>query len=279
MATESNNENKNNSNNDRPFRLLGVWAHPDDESYLSAGLMARISDAGGEVTVLTATLGERGFPEDDPRPLSELATFREAEMRDAMSICGVGDVRFMRWPDGAVGSIPEQLAVRRIAAVILDVQPDLIITFGPDGVTGHPDHVAISRATTAAWRSTGVGDLLYAATPTTWLDEYRDLHNSLGVWMTEEPEGTPPEHLADQLVLNDSELARKRMVLAAHESQTAPLAQVMGEEVYREWYRKESFRVPSNAEIEALPKFALPEDDYLWSNAWVALTRELATAA
>ena len=82
---------------DRPLRLLGVWAHPDDEAYLSAGLMARVVEAGGEVTVLTATLGELGFPEDDPRSLQERAEFRENEMRAAMGEIGVEDVRFLRW--------------------------------------------------------------------------------------------------------------------------------------------------------------------------------------
>ena len=52
-----------------PKKILGIWAHPDDEAYLSAGLMARTIDAGGEVVVLTVTDGECGFSEDDNRPI------------------------------------------------------------------------------------------------------------------------------------------------------------------------------------------------------------------
>ena len=89
----------------RPIRLLGVWAHPDDEAYLSAGLMARVIQAGGQVTVLTATLGELGFPDDDTRSLADKAGQRDAEMRAAMAEIGVHDVRFMRWADGEVADL------------------------------------------------------------------------------------------------------------------------------------------------------------------------------
>jgi LmbE family N-acetylglucosaminyl deacetylase len=59
-----------------PRRPLGIWAHPDDEAYLSAGLMARTTDAGGHVTCVTATMGEHGFAADDPRSPTERARLR-----------------------------------------------------------------------------------------------------------------------------------------------------------------------------------------------------------
>ncbi len=263
----------------RPIRLLGVWAHPDDEAYLSAGLMARVIQSGGEVTVLTATLGELGFPDDDTRSLADKAAQRDAEMRSAMAEIGVRDVRFMRWADGAVADVPIHLATRRIAAVIHDVQPDLIVTFGPDGITGHPDHVAISRAATAAWRSTGIGSLLYATSTTTWLADWRDLHQQLGVFMGEEPAGTDPDDLALHVELSTAELTRKRQVLARHASQTVGIAEAMGEDVYLAWSKDEYFRAPTAADLNALSPSAIPEDDYLWSEAWIELTRDLAAAA
>ncbi len=264
---------------DRPLRLLGVWAHPDDEAYLSAGLMGRVTDAGGEVTLLTATLGELGFPDSDRREAAERSAQREAELRAAMRLVGVEDVRFMRWPDGGVDTIPERLATRRIASVICEVEPDVIVTFGPDGVTGHPDHVAVSRATTAAWKATGMGRLLYAASTVEWLDEFRTLHEELGVWMTAEPPGTPVSDLVVDLELDDAELDRKRAVLSAHASQTNGIAAAMGEATYRRWIAPESFRAPTAADLAAVPASARAEDEYLWSAAWVALTRDAALAA
>ena len=263
----------------RPIRLLGVWAHPDDEAYLSAGLMARVIQAGGQVTVLTATLGELGFPDDDTRSLADKAGQRDAEMRAAMAEIGVHDVRFMRWADGEVADVPIHLATRRIASVIHDVQPDLIVTFGPDGITGHPDHVAISRAATAAWRSTGIGELLYATSTTTWLADFREMHERLGVFMGAEPQGTDPDDLALHVELSSSELARKRQVLARHASQTVGIADAMGEDVYLAWSRDEFFRAPTAADLNALSPSAMPEDDYLWSAAWLELTRDLAPVA
>ena len=271
--------NTDTTSTKRPIRLLGVWAHPDDEAYLSAGLMARVIEAGGEVTVLTATLGELGFPEDDTRSLTEKAEQRDAEMRAAMAEIGVHDVRFMRWADGEVAEVPVHLATRRIASVIHNVQPDLIVTFGPDGITGHPDHIAISKAATAAWRSTGIGELLYATSTTTWLADFRDLHERLGVFMGEEPGGTDPEDLALHVELSSAELSRKREVLARHASQTVGIAEAMGEDVYLAWSKDEYFRAPTAADLNALSPSAVPEDDYLWSEAWIELTRDLATAA
>ncbi len=263
----------------RPLRLLGVWAHPDDEAYLSAGLMGRVTDAGGQVTLLTATLGELGFPPDDPRDPTERAELREAELRAALQLLGVDDVRLMGSPDGGLNMLTHGSLTRRVASAICDVEPDLIVTFGPDGVTGHPDHVAVSRAVTAAWKATGIGRLLYAASTVDWLDEFRSLHDELGVWMGEAPTGTAREDLVLDLVLDDDELDRKRAVLAAHASQTESLAALMGEPTYRRWMAPEGFRAPTAADLAAVPAAARAEDEYLWSAAWVALTHDAALAA
>ena len=72
----------------RPRHLLGVWAHPDDEAYLSAGLMARTVDQGGRVTVVALTDGEAGFPADDRRPTHERARQRRRELLTAMAGSG-----------------------------------------------------------------------------------------------------------------------------------------------------------------------------------------------
>ena len=87
-----------------PKRLVGVWAHPDDEAYLSAGLMARVVGAGGSVTIVTLTDGEGGFPAEDHRPAHIRARQRRAELRAAMASIGVYDVRFVGVADGGVST-------------------------------------------------------------------------------------------------------------------------------------------------------------------------------
>ena len=225
-----------------PMRLLGVWAHPDDESYLSAGLMARTIGAGGQVTIVTLTAGEGGFPADDDRSVEHRARQRRLELSSAMATIGVHDIRFLGVADGTVAKASEQHLVRSIAAVIREVRPDVVVTFGPDGITGHEDHVASWRLATRAWLDCEQGDLWYAAKTEAWLDEWRDLHDELGVWMTEEPTGVREDELAVVVDLDSDELDRKRAVLAEHSSQTVGLAAVFGEDRYRRWIRQESFR-------------------------------------
>lgn len=234
-----------------PSHLLGIWAHPDDEAYLSAGLMARTVAAGGQVTLLTLTDGEAGFPEEDPRPASERALQRRFELQEAMAVIGVYDVRFLAIPDGELADAPAGALADQLADVITEVCPDVIVTFGPDGITGHPDHIANSKVVTRAWAETRIGDLWYAAKTDAWLDEWRDLHDRFGVWMTGEPTGVRDDEIEMIVDLAGSELDTKRAVLAAHRSQTQALSEAFGEDPYRKWICQETFRRPSQQELSA----------------------------
>jgi LmbE family N-acetylglucosaminyl deacetylase len=124
------------------------------------------------------------------------------------------------------------------------VQPDVVVTFGADGITGHPDHQAVHRWTTEAWRRHGHDhvELLYASMTDDFLDRYRGLHDRIGVFGDHEPLGVPAEQVAFAVDLDDRELDRKRRALAAHASQTVDLAAAMGEATYRTWWSTESFR-------------------------------------
>lgn len=232
---------------DPPRRLLGLWAHPDDESYLSAGLMDRVVRAGGQVTVVTLTDGEAGFPEDDPRSAEELRRLRRSELRAALGVYGVDDVRFLGLPDGGVSAAPEAPLVDALEAVVREVRPDVVVTFGPDGITGHDDHTTTSRLAGEAWRRVGHGELWHAAKTDGWLARWRELHDRLGVWMTEEPTGVPEDEIAMVLDLAPAELRRKRAALAAHGSQSDIVAAAMGEATYRRWIDQETFRLPHAA--------------------------------
>jgi LmbE family N-acetylglucosaminyl deacetylase len=237
-----------------PTRLLGVWSHPDDEAYLSAGLMARMTDAGHDVTVVTATRGEKGT--DDPSLFGSaaFAADREVELRRSLRELGVTDLRILGHADGECDRAVSESGIEAIAAVMREVRPDVVITFGPDGITGHPDHRAVSSWTTEAWRRVGHGDLRYATMTDGFIADHADLHDEIGVFADFGLDG-PFSVIADDIVadyeLGDLELDRKRRALAAHATQTEPLAALMGEETYRTWWRNEWFRRPTAMELMA----------------------------
>jgi LmbE family N-acetylglucosaminyl deacetylase len=221
--------------------LLGVWAHPDDEAYLSAGLMAAFRRRGDRVVVVTATLGEHGTDDPGAWPPERLALVRRAELRTALAALDVHELHVLGFEDGDCWHRDGTAAIARHIA---DVQPDVIVTFGPDGMTGHPDHRAVSRWTTAAWAATRPDAALWYATLTpAFHARWGGLHERIGLWADQpDPPCTADEDLVSSTVLDDDVLARKLAALAAHASQTGPLAEMVGAETFREWWRTESFR-------------------------------------
>jgi LmbE family N-acetylglucosaminyl deacetylase len=137
---------------DAPLKLMAVLAHPDDESLGIGGTLAKYSSEGIETHLVTATRGERGrFGENAEKPPPEIVgRTREAELRAAAAVLGVTDVQLLGYGDGELDRADAREAVAKIAAHIVRVRPQVVITFGPEGAYGHPDHIAISQFTTAA---------------------------------------------------------------------------------------------------------------------------------
>ena len=137
-------------------RLMAVLAHPDDESLGFGGTLAKYASEGVEVFLLTATRGDagryRGLPQSDPQHpgRSALGQIREAELRAAASALGLREVSLLDYPDGRLDAANPREAIGQIASALRRVRPDVVVTFGPDGGYGHPDHIAISQFTTAA---------------------------------------------------------------------------------------------------------------------------------
>jgi LmbE family N-acetylglucosaminyl deacetylase len=137
-------------------RLMAVLAHPDDECLGVGGTIAKYAGEGAEVFLVTATRGQsgrfRGYLQDDPRHPgpAALAEIREAELRAAVSALGVREVSILDYQDQHLDRANPREAIAAIAGHLRRVRPDVVMTFGPDGAYGHPDHIAVSQFTTAA---------------------------------------------------------------------------------------------------------------------------------
>jgi LmbE family N-acetylglucosaminyl deacetylase len=136
----------------KELKLLAVLAHPDDESLGFGGTLAKYAAEGVETYLVTATRGECGRfgalgKAGDP---IEVGRVREAELRAAAAVLGIREVSVLGYPDGAVDRVQADIAIRAIVTHIRRIQPHVIVTFGPEGGYGHPDHIAVSQFTTAA---------------------------------------------------------------------------------------------------------------------------------
>ncbi len=134
------------------LRLMAVLAHPDDESAGMGGTLARYAAEGIETTVVCATRGERGWsgPPSEFPGLQALGAIREAELRRAARILGVNRLEFLNYLDGDLDQAEPVEAADKIVHLIRQVRPQVVVTFPPDGIYGHPDHIAISQFTAAA---------------------------------------------------------------------------------------------------------------------------------
>jgi LmbE family N-acetylglucosaminyl deacetylase len=204
--------------------ILSVWAHPDDETYLAGATMAAAADRGQRVVCVSASVGERGTSDPATWPPSRLGPVRRWEAAAAMAVLGVRDHRILGLPDGRLDDHGD-LGPALVGDVIDEVRPDTILTFGPDGMTFHPDHVAVHRWTTEAWIRAGRrGRLLYAASPVDHLRRFRRLYEELGIYMTgERPVGVPAGDLALHCRAEGRALDRKLTALRAMTSQTSGL--------------------------------------------------------
>jgi N-acetyl-1-D-myo-inositol-2-amino-2-deoxy-alpha-D-glucopyranoside deacetylase len=151
----------------RHASVLAVYAHPDDELFHGGGMLAHLADRGARVTLACATKGEAGKPHPTVGHVTDLGAHRAEELRRSCALLGLGEPVFLGFHDSArkervrrddplalvnVDMLEIEAAINR---VIEDVQPHVIVTFDPHGGYYHPDHLAVHRATTAAFFSSG----------------------------------------------------------------------------------------------------------------------------
>ena len=134
------------------LRLLAVFPHPDDETLGFGGTFAKYSVEGIETHLVCATRGERGwFESEGPDPgLEAVGRIREAELRCAAEQLGLYEVNFLGYIDGELDQATPTEIIAKLVAHIRRIRPQVVVTFGPDGGYGHPDHIALCQFTNAA---------------------------------------------------------------------------------------------------------------------------------
>ncbi len=142
--------------------LLAIFAHPDDETFRPGGTLALLARHGMRVHLLTATRGEGGSCGEPPLCLlDELPIVRERELCCACAALGIEPPRLLKYRDGHLSEADPEEIITQILAVVREVRPQVMLTFGPDGLSGHPDHVAIGRWAREAFHRANTVNALY----------------------------------------------------------------------------------------------------------------------
>ncbi len=139
----------------RRLSLMAILAHPDDESLGLGGTLAKYAAEGIEASLITATRGEGGRfrghrdPPEHPGP-EALGVIRAAELEAAAAALGIADLTLLPYRDRELDRADPREVIAHLVFHLRRVRPHVVVTFGPDGAYGHPDHIAISQFATSA---------------------------------------------------------------------------------------------------------------------------------
>ncbi len=226
-------------------RLMAIVAHPDDDTFGVSGTVAlHADDPDLHFVLVHATSGEAGqIAEGSGATRATLGEVRREEDRKSWIALGRVPDRhaWLGLPDHAVADAPIDDLVARLAGIIREERPDVVITFGPDGITGHPDHITVGRAATEAFHrvrdegGSGLRRLLHNAIPQSWMDAW----NQRRVAASEEPfdptqlyhpRGVPDDDVG-VIVDCSAVIDRKRAAILEHRSQAQDTGDVADEEM------------------------------------------------
>jgi N-acetyl-1-D-myo-inositol-2-amino-2-deoxy-alpha-D-glucopyranoside deacetylase len=258
--------------------LMLVHAHPDDESISTGGVMMKAKAHGHRVVLATATRGEVGEIHNmDPeatRP--RLGEIRTEELKAAGEILGVDRIEFLGYRDSGMVDTADNKdprsfhqarldeAAAKLAVLIRDERPDVVVTYAEDGVYGHPDHIKAHHVTNAALELVeregwAPKKLYYTAIPRSMMEEFMKQ-------MPEEAQsqntnmriaGTPDELVTTRVDVHDY-VDQKRKAFGAHVSQNDPNSwfATMASQIYEMAFGTEYYQL-----ARGKPGSSLPEDD------------------
>jgi len=258
-------------------RLLGIFAHPDDEGVMS-GALVQYSTSGAETGLVCATRGEVGEIADPALATPEnLGQVREGEMRTAVEVLGVHNLWFVDYRDSGMAGTPENQDPRSLAqasaaevvgklvGIIRQFRPQVMVTFDETGGYGHPDHIAIYRHTTSAFYAAAdaaqypehgpahmVSKLYYSSFPRSFIrqiGEWMKSQNYEGSFRNLDPEklGMPDELISIQLNV-EPWLETKNRSWSMHRTQMDPNTPIarLPEEIQRRWRSNEYYQLAAS---------------------------------
>ena len=237
-------------------RFLLIFAHPDDESFIAGGLVRRHADRGAETALVTATRGDAGRVGDPPVcRREELSAVREAELRQAAGILGIGDVHLLDYRDKHLAEAPAAGIRDALVRRIREHRPHVVISFDPGGMNGHADHVAIAGfavdavAAAADPRWAGGDGRPYRVPRLLW-------NAPLPPWEVTRPRNLGREPGVDFVIDVAAQRAAKAAALRAHRTQQVHIDRcffskrdvdrILGIEVFRQAWGPALARVPAD---------------------------------
>lgn len=232
-------------------RLVGVFAHPDDDTYGIGGTSALHAD-DIDLTVVLATSGDAGRIADESLATHRtLAVVREQEDRASWAEIGIEPtLHFLRHPDSGLASVPRERLIAEVTDVLVESRPHVVVTFGPEGVTGHDDHIAIGEVATEAFHlardhSDGPGfeRLLYVALRRSRLDRLDTWLRAHGMDPLDPNEPFAPRGVRDETVaaLVDCLPVYRRKLEALRQHRTQGELEDIPAELYPEVIGEEAF--------------------------------------
>ncbi|HEY5766185.1 MAG TPA: PIG-L deacetylase family protein [Candidatus Deferrimicrobiaceae bacterium] len=228
-------------------RLMLLLAHPDDETFGPGGTIARYAREGVEITLVTATRGEEGMVGDPPVTGRErLGEVREAELAKAATVLGIREVVFLGFRDKQLEHLPFERILEKAVEQVRRVRPQVLIGFGPEGVSRHPDHVVMSRVALEAFDAaadparfpgqTGNGLSAYAPYK---LYQFEIAREILDRW--EIPLAGVPGRELTTFIDTSGFVETKVEAFSAHRTQARDARRILSREGYREFSRQETY--------------------------------------
>jgi LmbE family N-acetylglucosaminyl deacetylase len=225
--------------------ILSVWAHPDDETFSAAGIMAMAVKNGQEVVCVTATKGEEGVQDESRWPKKHLAEIREQELLQALNELGVQTHHWLGYCDGTLKEANVDDASQKLLRYIERYKPDSILTFGPEGMTGHPDHQSVSRWVSYAVEQLEHKPAVYHAVieQKQYEDYLKGMDNKLNIFFSIKQPPVVEAVDCDLCIRLPKEICLKKCAaLAQMPSQTAKMHELFDSNFIVEAFRVESFR-------------------------------------
>lgn len=244
-------------------RMLLLLAHPDDETFGPGGTIAKYASEGVDVYLATATKGQAGMVGDPPVTDREhLGEVRAAELLCAAGILGIRKVVFLGFEDGRLVHIPPERIVEKAVEQIRWVRPQVVIGFGPEGVSRHPDHMVMSQVALEAFEAAAEPSrfshqLMNGIEP--WapykLYQFEIAQEILASWNV--PLAGVPGDRITAVVDTSAYVEKKVEAFRCHRTQSKDSQRILSREGYLEFARRETYVLAKSR----LPRLSLPESD------------------